>query len=255
MKDIPQLYCGYYATRIYLPFSSLSRRWRRLVRRLRGRRERFLQGTRLPEVPWTSCTKEHFPRVWESAKANGNVRISELAILSAIAAGCEDGTDLFEIGTFDGRTTLNLAFNSPPRCHIRTLDLPAKQDPKFQLAEGERHMVEKPKPGVRYEKYRLTAPVAVAKIQQLLGDSATFDYSPYEGACSLVFVDGSHAYDYALSDTRVAMKLVRRGGIVIWHDYGIWEGVTLALEELDKSEHYGLRSIRGTSLVYWKGRV
>ncbi len=26
---------------------------------------------------------------------------------------------------------------------------------------------------------------------------------------------------------------------IVWHDYGIWEGVTKALEELDQSEVYG----------------
>jgi len=48
------------------------------------------------------------------------------------------------------------------------------------------------------------------------------------------------------------MNLLRKGGVIIWHDYGIWEGVTRALEELWKSDHYDLRNIRGTSLVYWK---
>jgi hypothetical protein len=94
--------------------------------------------------------------------------------------------------------------------------------------------------------------VAVGKIHQLLGDSATFDYSPYRNSCSLVFVDGSHAYEYVMADTRAAMSMVKKNGVIIWHDYGIWEGVTRALEELDEREHFGLRNISGTSLVYWK---
>jgi hypothetical protein len=179
------------------------------------------------------------------------VRISELGILSALAADCEDGTNLFEIGTFDGRTTLNLALNSPAQCVIYTLDLPPGLETRFSLAEGERHMVEKPRPGSRYEKYRETYP-AVAKIHQLLGDSAAFDYSPYKDSCSLVFVDGSHHYEYVMSDTRAAMHMAKRGGVVVWHDYGIWEDVTKALEELEEREGYGLRHVRGTSLVYWK---
>ena len=85
-----------------------------------------------------------------------------------------------------------------------------------------------------------------------MGDSATFDFSPYYGTCSLVFVDGSHAYDYALSDTDRALKLVGRNGVVIWHDYGIWEGVSQALEEIEREKNLGLESIRGTSLVYWR---
>jgi predicted O-methyltransferase YrrM len=249
---VKERYRGYYATRVYLPLSALSRRWRKFSRRLRGKPERFLQTTRLPQVSWKACTPQRSIRIWEHRKENANVRVSELGILAALAADCADGTDLFEIGTFDGRTTLNLALGSPPRCIVHTLDLPPGVETKFPLAEGERHMVEKPRPGARYEKHRATYPAAVDKIRQWLGDSATFDYSPYRGSCSLVFVDGSHDYDYVMSDSRAAMDMARRGGIVLWHDYGIWEDVTRALEELAQREGHALRHIAGTSLAYWK---
>lgn len=247
-----QLYWGYYATRIYLPLSGLSRRWRRFLRHIRGKPDGFLQHTQLPEVSWKDCTTRRSIKIWEHEKENGNVRISELGILSALAADCRDGTNLFEIGTFDGRTTLNLALNSPAQCTIYTLDLPPDRETMFSLAEGERHMVDKPKPGSRYERHRVTFPAVVGKIHQLLGDSAAFDYTLYENSCSLVFVDGSHNYDYVMSDTRAAMEMTNVGGVVIWHDYGVWEDVTRALDALEQREGYGLRSISGTSLVYWK---
>lgn len=191
-------------------------------------------------------------RIWEHKKENGNVRISELGILAAFAADCRDGSNLFEIGTFDGRTTLNLALNAPAQCMIYTLDLSPNFETMFPLAAGEWHMVDKPKPGLRYKKYQEVYPAAIERIHQLLGDSATFDYSPYKDSCSLVFVDGSHSYDYVMSDTRVAMDMVERGGVVVWHDYGIWEDVTKALDELEKRKGYELRNISGTSLVYWR---
>lgn len=249
-----ELCCGFYATRIYLPFSLLSRRWRRFSRRLRGKPDRFLQATSLPEVGWTQCVDVAVPRVWEARKANGNVRISEVALLAAFASRCRAGSALFEIGTFDGRTTLNLALNAPVACPVYTLDLPASEATRFELAPGERHMVEKPVSGARYEAYRQRQPAAIGRIHQLLGDSARFDFSPYAGTCSLVFVDGSHAYDYVLSDTRAAMTLVEAGGTIVWHDYGIWEGVTRGLEELEQRERLGLRNLRGTSLVIWTKR-
>ena len=247
-----ELSLGYFATRIYLPLSGLSRRWRRFLRHIRGKPDRFLQNTQLAEVSWKDCTKRRSIKIWEHEKENGNVRISELAILSAFAADCKDGTNLFEIGTFDGRTTLNLALNSPARCTIYTLDLPPDLSTMFSLAEGERHMVDKPKPGSRYERHRKTYPGAIGKIHQLLGDSAAFDFSPYKDSCSLVFVDGSHHYDYVMSDSKAAMDMATVGGIVIWHDYGIWEDVTNALAALEQRGDYGLRCIRGTSLVCWK---
>lgn len=147
---------------------------------------------------------------------------------------------------------MNLALNAPPDCQILTLDLPPGEATQFQIDEGEQHMVRKPSPGARYEKYRATHPAAIARIHQRLGDSATFDYAPYQNSCSLVFVDGSHAYPYVRSDTTAALRLVTRGGIVIWHDYGIWNGVTKALEEIEREERLGLYNICGTSLVLWK---
>ncbi len=240
---------GLYGTHLYLPCSAFSRSWRRHSNRLRGKQSRRLQETKLPTISWRSCVRTVAPCVWEHRKANGNVRISELAILAALAAGCRDASSIFEIGTFDGRTTLNLALNAPPACQIFTLDLPPEQATRFHLAQGERHMVEKPVPGTRYHRYRQSHPQLISRIHQILGDSASFDYTPYAATCSLVFVDGSHAYDYAISDTRAALTLIESGGIIVWHDYGIWEGVTRALEELQQRENLDIRHIRGTSLA------
>jgi len=248
---IKEAYFGYYSTGVYLPFSSLSRRWRRFVKGKREKEQRFLQDTKIPGVPWKRIIQPGRIRIVEHQKENGNVRSSELGLLSHLAKNCEDGTLLFEIGTFDGRTTMNLALNSPPRCRVITLDLPPGEKTRYALENGEMHFVHT-KTGHRYKKYAAVYPARVEKITQELGDSAQFDFSDYYESCALVFVDGSHAYDYAVSDTQAAMRLVRTGGVVIWHDYGMWEGVTKALEELEEKNKWGLRHIAGTSLVYWK---
>jgi len=242
-----ELCYGFYATRIYLPFSALSRELRRLTRRIRGKHAGPLQPTRLPEISWKNLPCMGTPRLWERRKMDGNMRISEVAILCALAAGCEDGTIIFEIGTFDGRTTLNLALNSPARCHVHTLDLPPEHDTAFAIEEAERRLVEKAQSGACYRRH----PAAAARIHQHFGDSATYDFTPYLGSCSLVFVDGSHAYEYVIADTRTAMKLLKPGGVIVWHDYGVWPGVTKALEELERDERHGFQHVRGTSLVAW----
>ena len=36
--------------------------------------------------------------------------------------------------------------------------------------------------------------------------------------------------------------------MILWHDYGIWEGVTRALEDLECDEKLWLSDVRGTSL-------
>jgi hypothetical protein len=246
------VYHGFCATRIYLPVSCLSARWRGFSRRVRGKKDRPNEMTNLPRVSWSRCGTPRIPQLWEHDKSNGNVKLAELGVLSAFAADCEDGTNLFEIGTFDGRTTLNLALNSPAGCRIHTLDLPPDTDTRFSLDSRERHMVQKPKSGARYEKHRASQPDVVNKIHQTFGDSAELDPAPYEQSCSLVFVDGSHAYEYLISDTEKAIEMIRDGGVIVWHDYGVWEGVNQGLEEIEARDRLGLKHIDGTSLVFWK---
>jgi len=243
---------GLYGVYIYLPFSGLARRWQRFSRKLRRKSGGMLQQTNLESISWRKCTDHRLPRIWERGQANGNIRISELGIINLIAETCEDNSNIFEIGTFDGRTTINLAFSSLSNCRVFTLDLKPEMETVYALENGEKHIVEKGVSGERIERYQKSNASVATKIHQLYGDSAHFDFSPYYNSCSLVFVDGSHAYDYVCSDTKEAIKLVKKGGIIIWHDYGIWEGVTRALEEIRFQQKLNLKNIRGTSLVYLK---
>jgi hypothetical protein len=162
------------------------------------------------------------------------------------------GEEIIEMGTFDGRTTLNFAVNAPPQFSIFTLDLPPQTPPKFALAAGERAYVDKPRSGRHFAEPRPEFAAAASRITQAYGDSATFDWSAHLGRAALVFVDGSHAYDYVVADSATARALVAPGGLVLWHDYGVWEGVTRALEQLDAEARLGLKHIRGTSLVIWR---
>jgi hypothetical protein len=55
-----------------------------------------------------------------------------------------------------------------------------------------------------------------------------------------------------MSDSKAAMEMANAGGVVVRHYYGVWgEDVTNALEALEQRGGYGLRCIRGISLVYW----
>ena len=42
---------------------------------------------------------------------------------------------------------------------------------------------------------------------------------------------------------------VRPGGVIVWHDYGVWPGVTQALDRFATELHLPLRRILGTTLV------
>jgi hypothetical protein len=240
---------GFYALSLYLPVSLLARRLRDRSRTRRGVR-RDTHATALPELAWSEVLARRPIRLVETDKADGNVNLAELAILAQAAAAIPPGAIVVEIGTFDGRTTLNLAVNAASAA-VFTLDLPPDERAAFTLAPGERQYVDKPQPGARFRDCDPAWQPAARRITQMLGDSATFDWSPYQGRAGLVFVDGSHAYEYVRKDSATAMRLVVPGGIVLWHDYGRWEGVSRALDELETERGLGLRHIAGTSLVAW----
>jgi predicted O-methyltransferase YrrM len=187
----------------------------------------------------------------EPCACDGNVSAFELFAINSLVRKHSPGT-LFEFGTFNGRTTLNLAANSAPEARVYTLDLPHSelQSSQYDLDQIEKKFVEKPFSGELFSK----RPEAL-KITQLFGDSAKFDYAPFFSQIDFIFVDASHAYAYVVNDSQIALKLLRNGrGVILWHDYGRphwWPGVTRALDELRKNSRpfENLVQIEGTSLA------
>lgn len=187
--------------------------------------------------------------------ANGNVAPYELEVIASLVKATKPHA-VFEIGTFDGRTTLNMAANAPNGATIFTLDLPSSElgATVFSLELNEDIFVKKDHPGARIAKSD-----GKSNIIQLLGDSGSFDFRPYYGIIDFMFIDGSHSYNYVKSDTLAALKMVRPGGVIIWHDYvrdGFtpFPGVPQALKEffLTDSRFEKLTQIAGTSIVYLK---
>ncbi|MDQ6961780.1 MAG: class I SAM-dependent methyltransferase [Mariprofundaceae bacterium] len=236
------------ALNVKMPISYLGYRLRFISRELRGKR-RDQQPTTLPCRSWRNLVLNAPIRLLEADKSQGNVSLSEVIMLAKLVTEAKVGEEIIEIGTFDGRTTLNMAVNSHASCPIFTLDLPQGDDTAFDVEEGEKSFIDKPKPGMRFVQ---SDEPSTQRITQMLGDSAIFDWSEHEDKAGFMFVDGSHAYDYAKKDTETAFRLIRPGGFIVWHDYGVWEGVTKALEEIEAEQKLGLQHIRGTSLVVYR---
>jgi hypothetical protein len=162
------------------------------------------------------------------ALTDGNPTAIELFCLGAVTRA-SGARRIFEIGTFDGATTLQLALNSPPDAVIHTLDLPADAVDRTRnpLLAQERGYALKPASGAR-----LVGTPVRAKIRQLYGDSAAFSAEPFAAQMDLVVIDGSHAREYVRSDSALARAMARPGGWIVWHDYGVWPDVTAVLDEL-----------------------
>jgi predicted O-methyltransferase YrrM len=206
-----------------------------------GNEPRLLPVTRVAEYPLPL-------RIHAFESADGNVTLEELVVLIAAVAQRKPER-IFEFGTFDGRSTLNLAANAGPEAKVWTLDLPQTHlaDARFVIDSREAKYVQKSVSGSRFAN----TPEAT-KITQLLGDSATFDYDPYVGKMDFVFVDASHTYEYVMNDSRKALSLIGpRDGVIFWHDYSAWDGVTRALNELYNGAppFAGLKWVEGTTLA------
>jgi hypothetical protein len=72
------------------------------------------------------------------------------------------------------------------------------------------------------------------RIHQLFGDSRTFDYQAYYGSTDLVLVDACHLYDYVISDSRQASRLLGPSGVIVWHDFGNSRDVLRALQQISR---------------------
>ncbi|MDB4913004.1 MAG: hypothetical protein JWM95_648 [Gemmatimonadetes bacterium] len=181
----------------------------------------------------------------------GGTSDGEAWILAVLA---KEATCLFEFGTCTGKTAYLWARNTAHDASIITLTLapehrseyrPGMDDDRrsstFALAESS------------FSAFLYSGTDVAHKVSQCFGDSKTFDVSPWAEKCDLVFVDGSHAYSYVVSDTAKAMDLVRPGGLVLWHDYAgprHCPDVFRALNEL--SHRLALVRIRGTTIVAYR---
>jgi predicted O-methyltransferase YrrM len=59
-----------------------------------------------------------------------------------------------------------------------------------------------------------------SRVCQIYADTRTWDTRHYpRGFFDSAFIDGGHAYDIVANDTRLAIELVRPGGLVMWHDF------------------------------------
>jgi hypothetical protein len=200
---------------------------------------------RLPAVDYDEATHPEAAIVLPVVVGRpGNVSDAELVAMARLVA-IRRPSSLLEIGTFDGRTTLALAANAPEGAVVTTLDLPADATHSLPIEGRDAVLIDKPVSGAL-----IAGSPYASRVKQLYGDSATYDFGSL--AVDFAFIDGSHSYEYALSDSRRVRAMMRGDrGIILWHDYGgEWEGVTRALDELaSEPEFRGLRWIRGTSLA------
>jgi predicted O-methyltransferase YrrM len=191
----------------------------------------------------------HF--VGQGSGIPGGTSDSEAWILAALA---KRSRAMFEFGTCTGKTTYLWARNSAPGAEIVTLTLAPAQVDSYSTEQGDdardvRHALKES----AFERFYYSGTPAESRITQLYGDSKAFDDSPYAGHFDLIFIDGSHAYSYVISDSEKALRMCAPGGLVLWHDYAGRRhsaGVYRALNEL--ARRIPLTHVAGTTLVAYR---
>lgn len=181
------------------------------------------------------------------AVIEGYIEDHQVMLIAALAQGLGAKT-FFEFGTNRGRTSWTVARNNP-EITVYTLDLPLDQqsaDTTFRLESCDECF----RPGTACGEAFLDTPEA-ARITQLWGDSATFDYSPYEGSMDLIYIDGAHTYEYVKSDTANALAMLSPSGTIVWDDYAPHPGVYRLVTELAPSVDHPVYHVFGTRLALY----
>ena len=194
-----------------------------------------------PEVEEKGIELRDFLGSW------GNLSIESIAKICLIIRHFNP-RNIMEIGSFHGVTALQMAINSSFDSTVYTLDLPPGYS-GHRMSEIDTYVFTKLYDSSQPRRY-IGSPWE-HKIVQLLGDSTTFDFSPYYGRMDLVLIDGAHDYETKKSDTEQAIKMLTPNGIIIWDNYGDigCPDVTKYLNELDLPIHH----LKNTSLaVYWR---
>jgi predicted O-methyltransferase YrrM len=166
----------------------------------------------------------------------------ERLFLASAARAC-GSRPCFEIGTAAGNTTVLLADNL--RGTVHTLDLPDSAQVAPALTRlGSDDVVRASR---RRAEFIHRQPRE--NIQELLGDSASFDFSAFHDRIGLFFIDGAHSLEYVRSDTENAAWCCQRDGIIVWDDFTTSRDVTRYLRSL-RSSGVALQGIRGTRLAF-----
>ncbi|CAN5291451.1 hypothetical protein BH09GEM1_BH09GEM1_03030 [soil metagenome] len=182
---------------------------------------------------------------------DGGTSDAEAWILAVVA---KQASCLFEFGTCTGKTAYLWARNAPADAKVITVTLApdhvtdAKQEDGDHLRDVSYAALES-----SHTTFLYSDSDVAHKVEQLFADSKTLDIAPWAGRCDVVFVDGSHAYSYVMSDSAKAIELLRPGGLVLWHDYAgplHSPGVYRALNEL--ATRLPIVRIAGTSLAAYR---
>ncbi len=167
------------------------------------RRHGFADG--LPVIEIDKLLPDFAETAEPYAYLSGATMPIDIALLRGLAKKYEVN-DYFEIGTWRGESVANLAAVAQ---HCVTFNLP--MDKIVELTHDQ-----------RYADLHSFFSKNLDNVEQLYGDSQTFDFKPHFGKYDMVFVDGDHHTEAVKHDTETAFRLLKNErSIIVWHDYAL----------------------------------
>ena len=162
--------------------------------------------------------------------------------------------NIFEFGTCSGKTTTLMALNSPNDSKIITLTLDSNQAKNLSLdSEDNKVSIRNIINESNYNKFIFSGKEYEKKISVMFMDSRKLNADEYLNKFDLIFIDGGHTYSIIENDSIKAFKMIKTGGIILWHDYV--PGKTSAkdvVKYLNKiSKDKKIFHIENTSLCYF----
>jgi predicted O-methyltransferase YrrM len=187
----------------------------------------------------TLCLAEIFPGIDKVSlpvgavnEFGGHPNKVDLLFVSAMAK-YRGARNIFEFGTYTGRTTYHLTLASEA-ARVTTLNLPPELE-------------------TRLAPYLMTyyrGSDRADRITQKFEDSRKFDPTPFAGQYDFIFVDADHSYELVKIDTEKALTMLAPKGMLVWHDYAPKSpGVVQFMEEF--SQQRAIFHIRNTCLTLW----
>lgn len=196
------------------------------------------------------ATHEPDERVELPTRLNGGggTSLQELLTLACVTRALRP-QKVFEIGTFNGRTTCAFILNAPADAEVVTLDLPPDKNEEGadgECLETDLELIEHRQLGSFITELGLEA-----RCRQVHCNSLEFDPAPHEGTVELGFIDGAHTQPYVQNDTLKMAMMMGERGLVFWHDYGgkgHFRPLANYLETL--AERVPLYRVPGTTLAW-----
>ena len=113
-----------------------------------------------------------------------------------------------------------MAMNAPKEGRVYTLTIHPSQLEQLSFENDDDRLHENiAKEEAKFDIFYYSDLYTSKKIEQIFSDSKQFDESKFRDSFDLILIDGAHTRAYVISDSKKAFSMLKKGGVILWHDY------------------------------------